>query len=125
MKVSAREKYKGFHTFMLRLLTVSAHICEGHEIDIVLPTGAMGNMTGGYIAKQMGVPIGKLCAGVNINGKLQIRETCYFSRVNRIHVFVCSKDITNRVITSGEFHKKKIRKTLSDAINIEVASNIC
>lgn len=31
-------------------------------------------------------------------------------------------DITNRVITSGEFHKKKIQKTLSDAINIEVVS---
>mmetsp|Transcript_32958 Transcript_32958/g.69364 ORF Transcript_32958/g.69364 Transcript_32958/m.69364 type:complete len:446 (-) Transcript_32958:118-1455(-) len=68
-------------------------------IDIVLPTGAMGNITGGYMAKQMGVPIGMLCAGVNIN------------------------DITHRVIESGEFHRKRIQKTLSDAINIEVPYN--
>jgi hypothetical protein len=32
-------------------------------------------------------------------------------------------DITNRVIETGQFHKKKIQKTLSDAINIEVVSN--
>jgi threonine synthase len=37
---------------------------------MVLPTGAMGNLTGGYMAKLMGVPIGKLCAGVNINGEI-------------------------------------------------------
>ncbi|KAL7448249.1 hypothetical protein ACHAWC_000471, partial [Mediolabrus comicus] len=65
-------------------------------IDLVLPTGAMGNLTGGYMAKQMGIPIGKLCCGVNIN------------------------DITHRVIDRGEFHHQTIKKTLSEAINIEV-----
>ncbi|KAL3765682.1 hypothetical protein ACHAW5_006362 [Stephanodiscus triporus] len=68
-------------------------------IDMVIPTGAMGNLTGGYMAKQLGVPIGRLCAGVNIN------------------------DITHRVIERGEFHRKRIQKTLSDAINIEVPYN--
>eukprot|EP00584_Thalassiosira_punctigera_P007741 CAMPEP_0172530904 /NCGR_PEP_ID=MMETSP1067-20121228/4506_1 /TAXON_ID=265564 ORGANISM="Thalassiosira punctigera, Strain Tpunct2005C2" /NCGR_SAMPLE_ID=MMETSP1067 /ASSEMBLY_ACC=CAM_ASM_000444 /LENGTH=456 /DNA_ID=CAMNT_0013315209 /DNA_START=17 /DNA_END=1384 /DNA_ORIENTATION=+ len=68
-------------------------------IDMVIPTGAMGNITGGYMAKKMGVPIGMLCAGVNIN------------------------DITHRVIENGQFHRKKIEKTLSDAINIEVPYN--
>lgn len=29
----------------------------------------MGNITGGYMAKQMGVPIGRLCAAVNTNGE--------------------------------------------------------
>lgn len=43
---------------------------KGCVIDMVLPTGAMGNITGGFMAKQMGVPIGMLCAGVNINGKV-------------------------------------------------------
>lgn len=68
-------------------------------IDMVIPTGAMGNITGGYMAKQMGVPIGMLCAGVNIN------------------------DISHRVIDRGEFHRKRIEQTLSDAINIEVPYN--
>ncbi len=38
-------------------------------IDMVLPTGAMGNLTGAYMAKQMGIPIGRLHCGVNINGE--------------------------------------------------------
>jgi threonine synthase len=27
----------------------------------------MGNMAGGYMAKKMGIPLGFLCAGVNVN----------------------------------------------------------
>ncbi len=68
-------------------------------IDIILPTGAMGNIAGGYMAKKMGLPIRKLCASVNIN------------------------DITHRAIEKGEFHKSaRMEKTLSDAINIQVVS---
>ncbi|KAL7532522.1 hypothetical protein ACHAXR_004678 [Thalassiosira sp. AJA248-18] len=83
------------------LITKVSVLCFRKEcmIDMVIPTGAMGNITGGYFAKLMGVPIGMLCAGVNIN------------------------DITHRVIEKGEFHRKKIQKTLSDAINIEVPYN--
>lgn len=68
-------------------------------IDIILPTGAMGNIAGGYMAKKMGIPINRLCAGVNIN------------------------DIIHRVINSGKFYKsERMKKTLSDAINIQVVS---
>lgn len=31
-------------------------------------------------------------------------------------------DITHRVINRGEFHQQTIKKTLSEAINIEVVS---
>ena len=66
-------------------------------IDVVLPTGAMGNIAGGYIAKKMGLPIRFLCAGVNVN------------------------DITHRAIQQGQFHKSDgMIKTLSDAINIQL-----
>lgn len=69
-------------------------------MDIILPTGAMGNMAGGFMAKKMGVPIGRLCAGVNVN------------------------DITHRAIQKGEFYKSaKMEKTMSDAINIQVPYN--
>jgi len=69
-------------------------------LDIVLPTGAMGNVAGGYMAKKMGLPLGKLCCGVNIN------------------------DITHRAIQTGKFHRSdSMKKTLSDAINIQVPYN--
>jgi len=69
-------------------------------VDFVLPTGAMGNIAGGYMAKQMGLPIGTLIAGVNEN------------------------DITDRVFQTGQFHKSdKMHKTLSDAINIQIPYN--
>ena len=49
------------------------------------------------MAKRMGVPIGRLCAGVNVN------------------------DITHRTIQTGKFHKSDcMHKTLSDAINIQI-----
>jgi threonine synthase len=57
----------------------------------------MGNIVGGYMAKLMGVPLGKLCSGVNIN------------------------DITHRVMQTGKFHKSQaMEKTLSEAINIQL-----
>lgn len=67
------------------------------KIDFVVPTGAMGNIVGGYMAKKMGIPIGKLCVGTNIN------------------------DITYRVMQTGEFYKsERMERTLSEAINIQL-----
>lgn len=70
-------------------------------VDIVLPTGAMGNIVGGYMAKKMGLPLGYLCSGVNVN------------------------DITHRVMETGRFHKSEggMVKTMSEAINIQVPYN--
>ena len=71
-------------------------------IDFVLPTGAMGNAVGGYMAKRMGVPLGIISSGVNIN------------------------DIIYRVMRTGKFHKSNaMKKTLSDAINIQLVSYVC
>jgi len=69
------------------------------NVDMVLPTGAMGNIAGGYIAKQMGIPIGLLCSGVNAN------------------------DITHRVMSTGQFHKSEMKRTLSEAINVQIPYN--
>jgi threonine synthase len=103
----------------------SRAIVKDNEIDIALPTGAMGNMAGGYMSKQMGVPIGKLCAGVNINGELRLTKQSRLmeSIMKSLKYSTTLADITHRVIETGQFHKKKIQKTLSDAINIEVVSN--
>jgi threonine synthase len=73
---------------------------QNQPVDIIIPTGAMGNIAAAYMIKRCGVPIGKLCAGVNIN------------------------DITDRVIQSGKFYKsERMEKTLSEAINIQVPYN--
>jgi threonine synthase len=69
-------------------------------IDIVLPTGAMGNIVAGYMSQLMGLPIRKLVAAVNIN------------------------DIMYQTINYGTFHKSpRMERTLSEAINIQVPYN--
>ncbi|CAB9510197.1 Threonine synthase-like 2 [Seminavis robusta] len=69
-------------------------------VNVVLPTGAMGNMVGGYMAKQMGIPLGLCISGVNVN------------------------DITDRVTRTGQFHKSAaMERTLSEAINIQLPYN--
>ena len=90
---------------------------------MVIPTGAMGNLTGGYMAKQMGVPIGMLCAGVNINGEIGWQLLAMHPSDQVDLASFLRADITHRVMERGEFHRKKIKQTLSDAINIEVPYN--
>ncbi|KAG7373315.1 threonine synthase [Nitzschia inconspicua] len=79
------------------------HPSENLRLDIVIPTGAMGNLAGCYMAKKMGVPLGILCAGVNIN------------------------DITDVVFRTGKLERnvdQPMKKTLSDAINIQLPYNL-
>jgi threonine synthase len=69
-------------------------------VDVILPTGAMGNIAGGYMAKKMGIPLGRINAAVNEN------------------------DIMFRVVQTGAYHKSPAMiKTLSDAINIQIPYN--
>jgi threonine synthase len=69
-------------------------------IDIILPTGAMGNIVAGYMSQLMGLPIRTLVAAVNIN------------------------DIMYQTINYGTFHKSaRMERTLSEAINIQVPYN--
>jgi len=70
-------------------------------IDIVIPTGAMGNMTACYMAKKCGLPVGMMTAATNVN------------------------DITHRCFSEGDFSRcEMMQKTLSDAINIQVPYNM-
>jgi threonine synthase len=70
------------------------------QIDIIVPTGAMGNMVAGYMCKMMGIPIRKIIAACNVN------------------------DITHQTIQYGTFHRSEhMQRTLSEAINIQVPYN--
>jgi threonine synthase len=70
------------------------------SITFVIPTGAMGNIAGGYMAKQMGLPIRKLVVAVNAN------------------------DASHRVIQTGQLQKKPLIRTLSEAMNIQIPYNL-
>mmetsp|Transcript_100921 Transcript_100921/g.323921 ORF Transcript_100921/g.323921 Transcript_100921/m.323921 type:complete len:502 (+) Transcript_100921:66-1571(+) len=73
----------------------------GDPVDIVVPSGALGNLVAGYMSKQMGLPIRRLVAATNTN------------------------DITHRTFNAGNFHRsERMEKTLSDAINIQVPYNM-
>jgi len=73
----------------------------GAQVDVVVPSGALGNLSAAYMAKKMGLPLGRLVAATNSN------------------------DITHRTISAGEFHRsQRMEKTLSDALNIQVPYNM-
>jgi threonine synthase len=77
-----------------------ATISDDAVLDVILPTGAMGNVTAAYMTKLMGLPLGQLYNAVNAN------------------------DITDRVIQTGDFGKSSTMvRTLSEAINIQVPYN--
>jgi threonine synthase len=51
-------------------LVAEEDIVEGDVIDVCVPTGNFGNIFAAYIAKQMGLPIGKLVCASNKNNIL-------------------------------------------------------
>eukprot|EP00041_Stephanoeca_diplocostata_P004081 m.40669 g.40669 ORF g.40669 m.40669 type:complete len:517 (-) comp14847_c0_seq1:469-2019(-) len=82
-----------------RAIERSAGLNIGDDVAFCIPTGAMGNVTAGELARRMGLPIAKLCCGVNEN------------------------DIVHRAMSRGEFWKQRMVRTLSEAINIQVPYN--
>lgn len=77
-------------------------ISKNQKLDFVVPTGNFGNILAGYVAKQMGLPIGQLICASNKNNILTefIQTGCY--------------DIRN----------KKLFQTASPSIDILKSSNI-
>jgi len=51
-------------------LVAEEDIAEGDVVDVCVPTGNFGNIFAAYIAKQMGLPIGKLVCASNKNNIL-------------------------------------------------------
>ena len=72
---------------------------EHKKINFVVPTGNFGDIYAGYIAKKMGLPIGKLIIATNDN------------------------DILHRVINTGIYEPLKVKHTISPSMDIQIASN--
>ena len=67
--------------------------------DVTVPTGNFGNIFAGYLAKKMGLPLGRLNLATNDN------------------------DILARFFRSGVYKKGPVHFSLSPAMDIQVASN--
>ena len=68
-------------------------------INFSVPTGNFGDVYAGYLAKKMGLPIGKLLVATNEN------------------------DILHRAISKGEYNIEKVLETISPSMDIQLASN--
>ncbi len=79
---------------------VAAHTLSAHgPVDFVVPTGNFGDAYSGWVAKQMGAPIGGIILGTNAN------------------------DILVRALNTGRYERGASQATLSPAMDIQVASN--
>jgi threonine synthase len=69
------------------------------RVDFSVPTGNFGNVFAGYVARAIGVPIGRLSVGSNRN------------------------DILTRFFASGRMQTEPVLPTLSPSMDIQVSSN--
>ena len=72
---------------------------KSQQINFSVPTGNFGDVYAGYLAKKMGLPIGKLLVATNQN------------------------DILHRAISKGEYNIEKVLETISPSMDIQLASN--
>ncbi|MFC3690770.1 threonine synthase [Chenggangzhangella methanolivorans] len=69
------------------------------KVDFVVPTGNFGDIFAGYVAKRMGLPIGRLVIATNVN------------------------DILARTLETGRYEVKGVEPTSSPSMDIQVSSN--
>jgi threonine synthase len=69
------------------------------QVDFTVPTGNFGDVFAGYIARRMGLPIGRLVVATNRN------------------------DILHRCLSTGEYRVEGVEPTLSPSMDIQVSSN--
>ena len=69
------------------------------KTNFAVPTGNFGDIYAGYVAKKMGLPMGKLIVATNQN------------------------DILTRTINSGEYKLSEVRSTLTPSMDIQISSN--
>lgn len=79
---------------------IASHALAGHgPVSFVVPTGNFGDAYSGWVARQLGAPIGKIVLATNEN------------------------DILARALTTGRYERRASRATLSPAMDIQIASN--
>jgi threonine synthase len=69
------------------------------SVDFTVPTGNFGDIFAGYVAKRMGLPIGRLRVATNVN------------------------DILARTLKTGIYEVRQVHATASPSMDIQVSSN--
>ncbi|MBQ3357054.1 MAG: threonine synthase [Oscillospiraceae bacterium] len=79
----------------------SGRIHEGDQVDYVVPTGNFGDILAGYLAKRMGLPVGRLVCASNRN------------------------DVLTDFLRTGVYDRRRpFYKTISPSMDILVSSNL-
>ncbi len=101
------------------------HLIFGEKMNVVVPTGNFGNIYAGYIAKKMGVPIGKLIIASNENnvltdlfnkGEYQIERTLIKTSSPSMDIIVSSNferllyDLCDEDPTRVEMYMKRLQE---------------
>ena len=82
-------------------LLASGKIKMGEEVNFCVPTGNFGNILAGWLAKQLGLPVGKLICASNAN------------------------NVLTDFITTGTYDRRRLlHKTDSPSMDILVSSNL-
>lgn len=83
-------------------MVVDGTIEFGQSVDFVVPTGNFGNILAGYMAKRMGLPVGRLICASNAN------------------------DVLYQFLNEGVYDRasRKLIKTASPSMDILVSSNL-
>jgi threonine synthase len=68
-------------------------------VSFAVPTGNFGDVLAGYVAKRMGLPVGKLVIGTNAN------------------------DILARTLATGRYELREVTPTQSPSMDIQISSN--
>ena len=80
--------------------TAAAALGAPHRpVSFTVPTGNFGDVFAGYVAKRMGLPIGRLVVATNIN------------------------DILARTLATGRYELRGVHATTSPSMDIQVSSN--
>lgn len=80
--------------------TAAASLGGPHRaVSFAVPTGNFGDVLAGYVAKRMGLPVGRLMVGTNAN------------------------DILHRTLSQGAYEIRGVAPTTSPSMDIQVSSN--
>ena len=123
-------------------LVANGDIEEGEKVDICVPTGNFGNIFAAYIAKQMGLPVGKFVCASNKNNILTdfLRTGTYdrnrlfhttmspsmdiliSSNLERLLYLIAGSEETSRYMKELS---EKGRYTVSDTVKAKISEDFC